>query len=168
MKRYELPPRKPAVSSSRPIPRPEIPVGGPLRQLKELLHSLYLEAGTPVLGDVVEWIKMEYAAGRVPSVPSRDIVGDCIGSPELTAKQSDAITIAGTLASHGRRNPDDAKDQARQLWVAAYEWVPPGRLIVDLDDPFALEVHRAIDAAPGHTGLSLLPSYLERDHDYES
>lgn len=63
MKRSELRPRKRAVaSSSRPIPRPEVSVGGPLRQLKELLHSLYLEAGTPVLDDIVMWIEAQYAA----------------------------------------------------------------------------------------------------------
>jgi hypothetical protein len=70
----------------------------------------------------VKWVDGEYAAGLVPSVPSRDNVGECLGSQELPAKQSYAITIAGTLASYGRRNPDDAKDQARQLWIAAYEW----------------------------------------------
>ena len=70
MRRDERP-RKRVVSSSRPIPRPEVPDGGPLRQLKELLHSLYIEAGTPVLDDIVEWIEAEYGAGVVPSVPSR-------------------------------------------------------------------------------------------------
>jgi hypothetical protein len=115
----------------------------------------------------VRWIEAQHSAHLVSSVPSRDRVGDCLGSPELPGKQSDAITIAGTLASHGRRNPDDAKEQARQLWVAAYEWTPLGRPIADLDDPIALEVHPAIDAAPGHIGLPLLPPYLLRDHDYE-
>ena len=51
--------------------------------------------------------------------------------------------------------------------VAAYEWAPLGRPIAELDDPFALEVHRAIEAVPGHTGLPLLPLYVERDHDRE-
>jgi tetratricopeptide (TPR) repeat protein len=168
MKRDQPPPRKRLVaSSSRPIPRPEVPIGGPLRQLKELLHSLYLDAGTPLLDDIIKWIKDQYAAGRVPSVPSRDTIAACIGSPELPAKQSDAITIAATLALHGRRDSDDAKDQARQLWAAAYRWAPLGRPLVELDDPFALEVHRTIDAAPGHLGLPLLPRYLEREHDRE-
>jgi len=167
MKRDQPPRKRSVVSSSRPIPRPEVPVGGPLRQLKELLHSLYLEAGTPPLDDIVKWVEAQDAVGRVPSVPSRDTIAACIGSPELPAKQSDAITIAATLASHGRRDFDDAKDQARQLWAAAYRWAPLGRPIVELDDPFALEVHRAIDAAPGHIGLSVLPRYLEREHDRE-
>jgi hypothetical protein len=42
-----------------------------------------------------------------------------------------------------------------------------GRPIIELDNPFALEVHRAIDSASGHIGLSLLPPYVERDHDRE-
>jgi hypothetical protein len=168
MKRDERPLRKRApASTSRPIACPEVPVGGPLRQLKELLHSLYLEAGTPTLDVIVKSIESQYGAARVPSVPSRDTVADCIGSPELPAKQSDVITIAGTLASHGRRNPEDAKDQARQLWVAASGWVPLGRPIIELEDPFALEVHRAIDTGLSHIDLPLLPPYLERDHDRE-
>jgi TPR repeat protein len=166
MKRDE-PQQKCAVSSSRPIPRPAVPQGSPLRQLKELLYSLYLEAGTPTLDDIVKWIYAAYTACLVPSVPSRDTVRDCIGSPQLPAKQSDAITIAGTLASHGCRNPDDAKAHACQLWVDAYEWVPLGRPITDLNDPFTLEVHRAIDTIQGHTDLPLLPPYVERDHDRE-
>jgi tetratricopeptide (TPR) repeat protein len=130
-----------------------------------LVHSLYVEAGTPVLDDIVQWIELDYAAGRVPNVPSRDRVGDCIGSTELPTKQSDAITIAGTLASRGRRNPTDAKDQARQLWGAAYDWTPLGRPIADLDDPFALEVHPSVDVIARPTGLSVLPMYIEREHD---
>jgi tetratricopeptide (TPR) repeat protein len=40
-----------------------------------------------------------------------------------------------------------------------------GRPVHELTDPFALEVHRAIDV-PGRTApLSILPAYIERDHD---
>ncbi|MRH93298.1 transcriptional regulator [Nocardia sp. SYP-A9097] len=40
-----------------------------------------------------------------------------------------------------------------------------GQLIGDLSDPFALEVHRAIDAGATATGLPLLPPYIRRHHD---
>lgn len=64
MRRDELTPqRRAVVSSSRPIPHPQVPVGGPLRQLKTLLYTLYLEAGTPILDDIVTWIQAQYAAG---------------------------------------------------------------------------------------------------------
>jgi tetratricopeptide (TPR) repeat protein len=167
MKRDKPLRKRAVVSSSRPIPRPVVLDGGPLRELKELLHSLYLEAGVPILDEIVTWIEAQYAAGLAPSVPSRDTVGDCLGLPELPARQSDAITVAGTLALHGGRDPADAKDQARQLWIAASNWAPLGRPIAELDDPFALEVHRAIEAASDHVDLPLLPPYLERDHDLE-
>jgi tetratricopeptide (TPR) repeat protein len=42
---------------------------------------------------------------------------------------------------------------------------PLGRPIHELTDPFALEVHRAIDVPDGTTPLPALPAYVERDHD---
>jgi hypothetical protein len=43
--------------------------------------------------------------------------------------------------------------------------IPLGRPIHELTDPFALEVHRAIDAPDRATPLPALPAYVERDHD---
>lgn len=45
--------------------------------------------------------------------------------------------------------------------------IPVGRPLSEETDPFALEVHGAIDAGPGHLELPELPPYLERDHDRE-
>ena len=42
---------------------------------------------------------------------------------------------------------------------------PPGRPVHELTDPFAFEVHRAIDAPGASASLPLLPAYVERDHD---
>ena len=42
---------------------------------------------------------------------------------------------------------------------------PLGRPIQELTDPFALEVHRAIDTPGGTAQLPALPAYIERDHD---
>ena len=41
----------------------------------------------------------------------------------------------------------------------------PGRLVSELDDPFALEVHRPVDAVSGGQNLGILPPYIRRDHD---
>jgi hypothetical protein len=41
----------------------------------------------------------------------------------------------------------------------------PGQLVERLDDPFALEVHPAIDAGAQAAGLPALPAYVPRDHD---
>ncbi len=42
---------------------------------------------------------------------------------------------------------------------------PLGRPVHELTDPFALEVHRAIDAPDRAAPLPVLPIYVERDHD---
>jgi hypothetical protein len=43
--------------------------------------------------------------------------------------------------------------------------LPLGRPVHELTDPFALEVHRAIDTSDRTTPLPDLPIYVERDHD---
>jgi hypothetical protein len=53
MKRDEALRKRATVSSSRPIPRPDVPDGGPLRQLKVLFHSLYVEADPSVFQPLV-------------------------------------------------------------------------------------------------------------------
>ncbi|MGW0191157.1 trypsin-like peptidase domain-containing protein [Streptomyces sp. NPDC003362] len=42
---------------------------------------------------------------------------------------------------------------------------PVGRPIGELSDPFALEVHPAIEVGPPTGGAQQLPAYIERDHD---
>jgi len=44
---------------------------------------------------------------------------------------------------------------------------PLGRLVNELTDPFALEVHRAIDLPNRTTPLPDLPTYIQRDHDWQ-
>jgi tetratricopeptide (TPR) repeat protein len=43
--------------------------------------------------------------------------------------------------------------------------LPLGRPIDELTDPFALEVHRAIEIPGATADLPVLPAYVERDHD---
>jgi tetratricopeptide (TPR) repeat protein len=54
-------------------------------------------------------------------------------------------------------------DQARSLPAKATR--PLGRAVHELIDPFALEVHRAIEAPSGATPLPALPTYVKRAHD---
>jgi TPR repeat protein len=49
--------------------------------------------------------------------------------------------------------------------VPAKTTPPLGRPVPELTDPFALEVHRAIDAPDTPASLPELPVYVERDHD---
>ena len=40
-----------------------------------------------------------------------------------------------------------------------------GRLLVEVSDPFALEVHRPVQPEGAGSGLPVLPAYVPRDHD---
>jgi tetratricopeptide (TPR) repeat protein len=55
-------------------------------------------------------------------------------------------------------------DQARSLPAKATRPLV-GRAVHELIDPFALEVHRAIDAPSGTSPLPALPTYVKRAHD---
>lgn len=124
-----------AGSSSRPVPPPEVPLGGSLRELKQLLHLLYEEAGSPAYETVARWTQER------SSPLGKTAVGRYLTEPELPAQQLATITLAAVLAAHGPRDVDDACDQVRRLWLAAREWKPLGALIEELDNPLALEVH---------------------------
>jgi hypothetical protein len=69
----------------------------------------------------------------------------------LTADVQSALSRLGELDQQARSIP-------------ARTTQPLGRPVHELTDPFALEVHRAIDA-PGGTLLPVLPAYIQRDHD---
>ncbi|MEU9567055.1 hypothetical protein AB0D16_34470 [Streptomyces sp. NPDC048161] len=67
-------------------------------------------------------------------------------------------------APSGRGDADAEQAQDRAILEARER---PGWLVQEVRDPFALEVHRAIEA-PGDDGTSplpVLPVYLEREHD---
>jgi hypothetical protein len=90
------------------------------------------------------------------------------------------IPVAGFLGQlTGLAARNQAHHQADPTWDEAVEAErrlasersgdgvrrPLGRPIHELTDPFALEVHRAIDVAGTTTALPVLPAYVERDHD---
>ncbi|MBV9060924.1 MAG: hypothetical protein JOZ09_17490 [Pseudonocardiales bacterium] len=98
-------PRQRVRSSSRPVSPAEVSLGGPLRELKQLLHRLYLEAGSPAFETVASWTQ-----GR--SLPlGKSVVGRYLTEPELPARQDATITLAAVLAAHGPRDVDDVCDQ---------------------------------------------------------
>jgi len=45
--------------------------------------------------------------------------------------------------------------------------LPVGRMLAEITDPFALEVHRPVQLADVQPGLPKLPAYLPRGHDRE-
>ncbi|MFD8512888.1 hypothetical protein ACFV27_17665 [Streptomyces antimycoticus] len=138
---------------------------GPLKDLKELLYEVYLAADAPTLDDIAADIADDQA---LTGAPSRDTVHRCLSSADLPPKQADAVAVAVVLARRAAWDPDDLEMRVRSLWVQARTARPVGLPIREVTDPFALEVHRAIEvAAQEGTQLSLLPAYVERSHDVQ-
>ncbi|MEU8382799.1 tetratricopeptide repeat protein [Streptosporangium sp. NPDC048865] len=137
------------------------PSPGPLRDLKDLLHELYLEAGTPTLDDIAE-----ATAGDLPGagVLGRDTVRRILASAETPSSQADLTAVITVLARLARRDPVDAADRGRELWRRARLASPAGVPIRSLTDPFSLGVRRAIGAG-AKAGADDLPVYVPRPHD---
>ncbi|MFC7266154.1 tetratricopeptide repeat protein [Streptomyces lutosisoli] len=145
-------------------PRPAV---GPLRDLKDLLYEAYLAAGHPSLdeiaGDIAE---AEAEDCAVTGAPSRDTIHRCISSTSLPPNQADAVSVAVVLARRAAWDEADLAARTRELWIRAWLAVQPGEPVTEFADPFALEVHRAIEVESSDTdALPLLPAYVERDHD---
>ncbi|MFH9829082.1 tetratricopeptide repeat protein [Streptomyces bobili] len=137
---------------------------GPLRELKDLLYQAYLAAGSPSLGEIETAIKKR---DGLRGAPSRDTVRRCISSPNLPPSQADVVAIAVVLGRGAAWDESDLATRVRRLWIEAGMVEPAGKPLAEFSDPFALEVHRAIDigSAAQDTELSVLPAYVERDHD---
>jgi hypothetical protein len=90
----------------------------------------------------------------------------------LPREAGPAEVVGAVLARWAGEPPPPLKEWERLLEADQATRQPrapapagPGRLISELDDPFALEVHRPVDAGSGGQELGLLPPYVRRDHD---
>ncbi|MFE4019274.1 hypothetical protein ACFXPZ_17955 [Streptomyces sp. NPDC059101] len=128
--------------------------------MKDLLYRLYIEAGAPPVARIAELIALD----DLPGLPSKDTVHRIIGLPEVPPSQPDTVTVAGALAKEARWDVDDAMERTRELWVAAQLATPLGDDI-EILDPFALGVSRAIALETGDTPLPPLPPFIQRDQD---
>ncbi|MFF8031515.1 MULTISPECIES: hypothetical protein [unclassified Streptomyces] len=128
--------------------------------MKDYLYQLYVEAGAPPTQRMAVEIEQDDA---LPGSPSKATIHRIISSRELPAAQEDVVSVALALARGAGRNPAEVDTRVRRMWVAAHFARPLGTPVSDLD-PFALEVHRAIDV-PGEQPVSRLPAYVPRDHD---
>ncbi|MFE1171226.1 tetratricopeptide repeat protein [Streptomyces sp. NPDC058773] len=152
--------------SQRVVQLPRV-APGPLRDLKHLLYEAYLAADHPQLDEIVaDIVEADAQDHRVTGTPSRDTIARCLRSPDLPAKQADATTIATVLARRAAWDEADLVARVRELWVKARMAQPIGRPVSDVD-PFALGVHRAMEAASLDPGaqLPVLPVYVQRAHD---
>ncbi|MEV0444442.1 hypothetical protein AB0I84_05565 [Streptomyces spectabilis] len=146
--------------SQRRIPQPLGVTPAPLRDLKEYVYQLYVDAGAPATQRMAEEIGQDDA---LPGSPSKATIHRIIGSTELPTGQEDVVSVALLLARWAGREEGRAGTLVRRMWFAAQLAQPLGSPVVDLD-PFALEVHRAI-SVPGERSLPRLPAYVPRDHD---
>ena len=77
-------------------------------------------------------------------------------------------TAALANDERGRRDSQTAGGQAGDGPTATRAIGPPaGRPLAEVADPFALEVHRPVQADDPPTGLPALPTYVAREHDWQ-
>ncbi|MET9523059.1 hypothetical protein [Streptomyces coeruleorubidus] len=148
--------------SQRRIPQPLGVTPAPLRDLKDYIYLLYVEAGAPPTHRMAAEIGFDDV---FPGSPSKATIHRIIGSRELPTGQEDVVSVALLLARETGRDPVEVETRVRRMWVAAHLAQPLGIPVPDVD-PFALEVHRAI-SVPGERSLPRLPAYVRRDHDTE-
>ncbi|MFJ8608115.1 hypothetical protein ACIRH0_13080 [Streptomyces sp. NPDC093675] len=137
-----------------------------MRELKSALYESYLAAGAPTLDDIAADIADD---GELEGAPSRDTIRRCLSSSDVPAQQADAAAVAIVLARRAAWNDEEFALLIRSLWIKARMAAPLGQPLDTFTDPFALEVHRAIDSSAGAFSEELppLPEYVERDHDEE-
>ena len=158
------------VRRPRKVTRAPLPAG-PVRELREVMYRLYLEADCPRLDELARVIA---ADDDLAGSPGKDLIGKIVGGGGA-ASQQDTVSVAVALArSAGHRQIAVVAQQVRQLWLAVQTAAPPvsraglGRPVADCD-PLALEVHPAIDLAgqerSGDRVSDRLPAYMARAHD---
>ncbi|MFE3113735.1 helix-turn-helix domain-containing protein [Kitasatospora indigofera] len=153
-----LPVRRP-----RRVRRPPL-TPGPLGELKDLLYSLYLQAGTPSLDAVARLIRADQS---LPGAPERDSISRALASGTLPPQQGDAVSIAIALARLAGVDRAEAAARTRELWVAAARVAPPG-IPMDRVSPVQAGVRPAVTWPHTGSGPSVphLPVYVERTHDH--
>ncbi|MGC4994202.1 hypothetical protein [Nocardia salmonicida] len=144
----------------RPITRPQVPAG-PLKDLKDLIYELYLEAKAPSLKEMAASVA---ADNELAGAPERDTIHRIIGGAGVPPSQADVVAVVRALARLTMTwDAEDAAGRARDLWVRSRMERPVGVPLGEARDPFALEVHRPI--AAGDATVDDLPPYVRRAHD---
>ena len=151
------------------------------RHLAEELHAVY--AGQAAL--VVMFISAEYAAGDWTRVERRAALAWAVRERReyvLPARFDDTVlpgllddVVAVDLRRHApERFADLVAAKLATLAVASPGGPrvpagppPAGRLLAEVGDPFALEVHRPVQPEDAPVGLPDLPAYVPREHDME-
>ncbi|MFJ9461342.1 hypothetical protein ACIRST_40520 [Kitasatospora sp. NPDC101447] len=133
---------------------------GPVREFKDFVHTLYLEAGWPSLADIAAAVRLD---DSLDSAPTRDTVNRLLHSSAL-GLQVDAVAVAVVVARMAGVEPVTAGAQARELWIRAAAERPYGCAVAEAD-PLALGVREAVALADAEDVLPVLVPYVRRDHD---
>ncbi|GEB61842.1 sel1 repeat family protein [Streptomyces gardneri] len=151
------------------------------RELYERLRALERRAEEVLClaGDRYSRRKVSQALGKPPY--SRRIESQRIsawvplrgeGDPQVPSdRSSDDVLALVRLWSAWAGEKADERDwrnlleRAQPIRVPRAPTAAPGRPVREFGDPFALEVHEAIDGGCADSELPLLPPYVEREHD---
>ena len=111
------------------------------------------------IGKVLIMVRMVRAAAAARGIasPSRGPEGLLDDDRWRAAHQKEAQRRAGVVSAEVKR--------AQAISVLATP--PAGRLLGEITDPFALEVHRPVQLENSPPGLPTLPIYVPREHDTE-
>ncbi|MEU5116654.1 hypothetical protein AB0G64_34780 [Streptomyces longwoodensis] len=147
-------------------------VGWPpaLRELKDLLYEVYVEADAPSLDEICKDIAADVHED-LPGGPSRDTISRVISGSGGPQQQADVVAVAKVLARRAAWDADDLARRVRELWVRARMAHGAGRPIGDLraDVRLVLDrglgIHPALDAKDARDRFGILPAYVLRDHD---
>ncbi|WFE97521.1 tetratricopeptide repeat protein [Micromonospora sp. WMMD987] len=140
---------------------------GALKDLKDAIYRLYVDAGRPTLDVIAADVASLADELDLPGAPGRDTINRIIGDGRLPPGRADTIATAVVLAhAAGRRDTAVLAADIGALWTRAAGTPVDSRIgrPVRQCDPLALEVHPAIQL---DRPLPPLPPYVERRHDHE-
>ncbi|GAA0273821.1 hypothetical protein GCM10009527_082840 [Actinomadura nitritigenes] len=102
--------------------------------MKQLLHRLYLQGGAPTL-DEIRAAAQAHGTAAVAGWPGRD--SSAASSPRRTSRPRDPAPspLVAALAAGF-----DAAHRARELWVQANSWTPPGTALQEISDQAGIHV----------------------------
>ncbi|MEU8045745.1 hypothetical protein AB0B71_16575 [Micromonospora echinofusca] len=140
---------------------------GALKDLKDAIYRLYVDAGRPTLDLIAADVAGLADELDLPGAPGRDTINRIIGDGRLPPGREDTVATAVVLAhAAGRRDTAAVAADIGALWTRAAGTPADSRFgqPVRQCDPLALEVHPAIQMG---RSLPPLPPYVERRHDHE-
>ncbi len=149
--------------------RPFRPASRPGSQALARLAGLWDEAARRMAGERKQKLTQKQLAEE-SGVPAQTVNSWAMGAS--LPQDPDQLAAVGTvLARWAGREPPGPREWSRLLEADKAARGTPGeaglgRLVTELTDPFALEVHRLAEV-PGAAGagLPVLPPYIRRDHD---